>query len=402
MKKEKFTAPAALVTALLTILLFRSLYNLGMNQTVHLDHVTVGYVCEGDEATPYSENFLQSVDTLKTEYGDSITIIVKDNVPAEDAKQAVDELIKAKCNIIFSNSTDYGETVKSTAQANPDIQFCQAACSNSKDEPAVSNYHTFMGEIYEGWYISGQVAGLKLNEMVSEGVLTGDKLVGFVGAFPCEEVISAYTAFLLGVRSECPDALMHVRYTGAWSDYNKEYEAAQALIGEGCSIIAQNSDTIAPAIACEEAYGRRPVYHISYNKDMLNIAPAAALTGTRIDWSAYITEAVEAVFESKRIEDVVKGNVHGNDVGGGFRHAWIKILELNQTTAPEGSEEAIFGTIEDFKHGKCHVFLGDYVGINPDDPSDTWDLNKEYIENKESSYPTFHYVLKDVVIVDGE
>ena len=56
-------------------------------------------------------------------------------------------------------------------------------------------------------------------------------------------------------------------------------------------------------------------------------------------------------------------------------------------------------TIEDFKEGKVHVFKGNYTGVDPDDPSDTYDLSKEFKENAKSSAPTFHYVLKDVITV---
>ena len=55
-------------------------------------------------------------------------------------------------------------------------------------------------------------------------------VVGFVASFPTSEVISGYTAFLLGVRSVVPQAVMRVCYTQTWSSYAQEKSAAQQLI----------------------------------------------------------------------------------------------------------------------------------------------------------------------------
>ncbi|MBQ5347793.1 MAG: ATP phosphoribosyltransferase regulatory subunit, partial [Ruminococcus sp.] len=49
------------------------------------------------------------------------------------------------------------------------------------------------------------------------------------------------------------------------------------------------------------------------------------------------------------------------------------------------SEAVLNETITEFEENRCHVFLGDYLGVDPDDPSDTYDLNNEYIENKNYS-----------------
>ena len=45
------------------------------------------------------------------------------------------------------------------------------------------------------------------------------------------------------------------------------------------------------------------------------------------------------------------------------------------------------------------VFRGKYTGVNPDDPTDTVDLQEAYIENADTSYPLFHYMLNDIITV---
>ena len=53
-----------------------------------------------------------------------------------------------------------------------------------------------MGHIYEGRYVCGVIAGLKLKELINDGVIAADQAkVGYVAPFPYAEVISGYTAF---------------------------------------------------------------------------------------------------------------------------------------------------------------------------------------------------------------
>ena len=118
------------------------------------------------------------------------------------------------------------------------------------------------------------------------------------------------------------------------------------------------------------------------------------------DWSMYVIAVVEAVLENKRIESHVSARIFGNDSCAGFEEGWVKMLDLNKAIAPKGAEELITETVEQIKDGKIHVFKGDYLGVNPDDPSDTWDLNTEYPENEKASAPSFHYILKDVITVE--
>ena len=291
--------------------------------------------------------------------------------------------------------------MKTYAEAYPDIQFCQATCANANTDPVLSNYHTFMGAIYQGRYISGVVAGMKLAELIDDGRINADEAkVGYVGAYPYAEVISGYTAFFLGVRSVVPEATMTVRYTNTWDDYILEKKCAKDLINEGCIILSQHSDTTGPAVACEETDKDREVYIASYNQSMADVAPTTYLTGCKINWIPYMCEAVDAVVNERDIEQTVNGNVNGRDIGAGFDEGWVEMLELNEVVAADGTAEKVDELVEGFQSGNIHVFQGNYTGVNPDDPDDTYDLNNEYIENKNCSAPTFAYILKDVIVVE--
>ena len=363
--------------------------------------IKAGFIYVGDSSTGYTNNFVKVQTAIEKKYDGRVETIPKFNVPEDEIEGALKELVTEGCDLIFTTSYGYGEKTKEYAELYPEIQFCQATCDNANKEPYLSNYHTFMGSIYQGKYISGVVAGMKLKELIEDGKITAEQAkAGYVGAFPYAEVISGYTAFFLGIRSVVPEAVMTVKYTNTWDNYHLEKECAKELIDEGCVIISQHSDTAGPAVACEETDRSQEVYYVSYNESMSDVAPTTYLGGSKINWEPYMMQAVEAVLSDKEIEKCVKGNINGRDVGAGFENDWVQMLDINEFVAADGTKERVEELIHAFEQNRIKVFQGEYTGVNPDDPSDVIDLREGYEENTTSSAPTFHYILQDVITVE--
>ena len=389
---------ATALTCLVVMAVFIGCFRL-LNLSGGKDHLKIGFIYDNDESTPYTYNFSLAKDAVEKKYGDRVEILTRSNVLDDEMEEPLRELADESCDIIFLNG--YSEKVMALASEYPDTQFCQTSYMDMSGLTPPENYHTFKGEAYQGRYVSGIAAGMKIRQMISEGSLSENQAkVGFVAAFPTSEVISGYTAFLLGIRSVVPTAEMRVCYTGTWSSYAQEKDAAEKLIGEGCVIISQHTDTIGPAIACEEASQNRGVYFVGFNQSMSEVAPGSSLVTARICWEPYVLAAVEAVLTGRKIESVVSGNIHGTDVSAGFEKGWVEMVDLNLQVAAPGTQEAMDDAIGQFRRGSVDfVFRGDYTGVNPDDPSDTCDLHTAYIENENTSYPLFHYLLSDIITV---
>ena len=396
MKRIVLTTLAASLAVILVFVLVHSLLAGAPMQ----EALKVGFVFENDESAPYTYNFSLAVNALQQTFGDRVEVYSCNNVVEADTGEMLAELERRGCRILFVNN--YSEQVIAFAAVHPNVQLCQVAYRNNAGQSLPENYHTFNGKIYQGRYVSGIAAGMKLREMIDGHTIDADEaLVGYVAAFPTPEVISGYTAFLMGVRSVAPEATMRVRYTNTWYSYNLEKTCAAKLIDEGCIIISQHTDTIGPAIACEKATEKKKVYHVGYNQSMIDVAPTTSLVSTRVNWVPYITGAVGAVLNGDAIERSVSGDVHGNDICAGFERDWVQILDLNKYIAAYGTEERMNRAIEAFRRGGIDVFRGDYTGVDPDDPADTCDLRQGFTENADSSSPSFHYILDDVIIVEN-
>jgi len=387
-----------IVAALLVLAIIGAAYYGRGGEAGH-QTLKVGFIYDTDESTPYTYNFSLAKRAVEKQMSDQVEVYVRSNVSERETLEPVQELVRAGCHIIFTNN--YSDQFLEAARMHPDVQFCQTSYNAGVHEDCPDNYHTFNATIYQGRYVTGLAAGLKLRDMIDQGLIAKDAaLVGYVGAFPSVEVVSGYTAFLMGVRAAAPEAVMHVRYTGSWSSYSKEKAAAKALIDEGCVVIAQHVDTIGPAMACEEYVGTKRVYHVGYNQSMMDIAPSTSLISTRVNWAPYVVGAVEAVLEGKAIERCVKGSVRGNDITAGLDQGWVEVMELNNQLAAYGTQEKLNKAIEGLKKGTIEVFKGNYTGVNAADPGDTVDLSLGYRENESTSWPTFGYVLDDVIVID--
>ena len=355
----------------------------------------VGFICESDESGPYTYNFTLAESALEEIYGSQIEVYVKRNILDSDIEVPVQELAQKGCSLLFYNG--HSLKYKDLALEYPEIEFCQVSCFDTTGRTFQQNYHSFNGLAYQGRYVSGIAAGCKLQSMISNGEISAENaLVGFIASYETPEIISGFTAFLLGVRSVVPEARMKVMYTDSWSSFQREKECAGQLIREGCIAISHHTDSIAAAVVCEEAASSK-VFFVGYNDSMLDVAPTTALVSTRINWLPYITEAVEAVMESKPIEKTVDAKANGTDMSAGFEKGWVEMMELNSRVAAPGTQKKMDEAVRALKKNLIQVFKGDYIGTDPVDPDDTIDLNGGYIENEYSSLPTFHYILNDII-----
>lgn len=392
------------LTALITVLVMLAIAFLQyqyIGKKVVEDNIKVGFIYEGDASTPYSANFIATQEELQKYFGSKITTYVYNNVPEDDCEFAFQGLVSKNCDLIFSTSYGYEGVARKMAEKHSWVEICQATGDNANVEPTLSNYHTYMGNISEGRYITGMVAGMKLKELIDCGKMTPEQAkIGYVGAMENPEVISGYTAFLLGIRQYVPEATMTVIYTNAWNDFALEKKCAEQLIEEGCVVIGQHSDTTGPAMACERAAKEKIVYHVGYNQSMTNIAPSTSLVSCRINWTPYEKQVIQAVLNNDIIEKNVKAVRHGNDCGAGFDEGWIQVLDLNEIIAAADTKEMIEDAVESFSQGSIEVFKGNYTGTNPKDSADKIDLAKGFRENSEMSAPSFRYVLDGIITIE--
>ncbi len=310
--------------------------------------IKVGFIFVGDENEGYTAAHYEGAKEMQEALGlTDDQIIIKWNIPEDETcYDAAVDLADQGCNIIFGNSFNFESYMIMAATEYPDVQFChttgyQAALSG------LANMHNAFTAVYESRYVSGIVAGMKLNQMIEDGTITAETAkIGYVGAYPYAEVISGFTSFFLGARSVCPSATMDVTYTNSWASFDLEKEAAEALIADGCVLISQHADTTGAATACEAA----GVPIVGYNVSMIATAPTCALTSAAISWGPYYTYAVNCVITGEPImTDWCQGYVDGA----------VSITELNEAAVAPGTAEKVAEVEAAIKEGTLKVFATD-------------------------------------------
>ena len=302
----------------------------------------VGFIMLHDENSTYDLNFInaakEACETLGVEY----TIVT--NVPeGQECYDKAAELADAGCNIIFADSFGHEDYMIQAAKDFPDVQFCHSTGTKAHTE-GLANYHNAFASIYEGRYLAGIAAGMKLNEMIANGEFTADEAkIGYVGAFTYAEVISGYTSFFLGARSVCPSATMEVTFTGSWYDETAEKEGAEKLIQNGCVLISQHADSMGAPTACEKA----GVPNVSYNGSTVSVGPNTYIISSRIDWAPYYVYAIQAVIDGKSIDA---------DWTGTLATKSVVLSDLNTNVAADGTQAAIDEAMKKLESGELHVF----------------------------------------------
>ena len=361
----------------------------------------VGFITLHDENSTYDLNFInaakEACETLGVEY----TLIT--NVPeGQECYDKAAELADAGCNIIFADSFGHEDYMIQAAKEFPNVQFCHSTGTKAHTE-GLSNYHNAFASIYEGRYLAGVAAGMKLNEMIENGEFTADEAkMGYVGAFTYAEVISGYTSFFLGARSVCPTVTMEVTFTGSWYDETAEKEGAQKLIQNGCKLISQHADSMGAPTACETA----GVPNVSYNGSTASVGPNTYIISSRIDWAPYYIYAIKACMNGEAID---------TDWTGTLATGSVVLSELNEKVAAAGTQEALDQVKAELEAGTRHVFdittftvegkqLDSYmadVDTDPDYTPDTEAIKDGYFaESSDRSAPYFNLYIDGITLLD--
>ena len=371
------------------------------NNAEELAKIKVGFIFLHDEQSTYDLNFLNAAKDACESFG--VPYVTKDNIPeGQECYEAAMDLVDEGCTHIFADSFGHEDYMIQAAKECPDVQFCHATGTKSHTE-GLANYHNAFATIYEGRYLAGVAAGMKLKEMIDNGEITADQAkMGYVGAYTYAEVISGYTSFYLGAKSIVPEVTMEVTFTGSWYDMALETEGAQKLIDDGCVLISQHADSLGAPSACEAA----GVPNVSYNGSTIDAGPNTFIVSSRINWVPYM---------QVMIGRIAKGETINADWTGNLENGAVELTELNDKVAAEGTAEKIEEVKAELIAGTRHVFdtstftvdgkvLESYMADLNTDPNyegDTEVVSDGYFHESEyRSAPYFDVQIDGITLLD--
>ena len=396
---KKFTRILAIVLALATIFSFAACSSKDGGEK----KMKVGFIFLHDENSTYDKNFITAAEEACKELG--VEMVKKTGIGETQAcYDAAADLADQGCSIVFADSFGHESFMIQAAEKYPDVQFCHATGTQAHTK-GLKNFHNAFASIYEGRYLAGIAAGMKLNAMIKEGKFEAkDAKIGYVGAFPYAEVISGYTAFYLGAKSVCPDVVMDVTFTGEWYDVNLEKQAAEKLINiQKCDLISQHADSMGAPGACEAA----DVPNVSYNGSTEVACPNTFIVSSRIDWQPYFELIIRAVRDGKetipvdytgtlatgsvaltavgKIEAVANTQAKLDEVKAKLESGEIKVFDTNNFTVGGKKLTTYLADVDD---------MGDYK-------ADTEAIKDGYFHESEyRSAPYFNVEIDGITLLD--
>ena len=311
--------------------------------------IKVGLICIGDENDQgYTYNFIRGKEAATEALaakGINVDWVVKYNIGEDSTcEDANIELAEEGCELIFNNSYGFEPFMLKVAPDYPEIQF--VGCTNQGSwNDGLENTHNAFANIYEGRYLAGVVAGMKLQQLIDEGTIKPEEaVIGYVGAFSFAEVISGMTSYFLGARSVCPSVTMKVQFVGSWSDATEESNAASALCDLGCKLISQHSDNTTPATMAQS----KGAFHTGYNNDMTGVAPDCLhhRLPHRLDALLRLCHRDLSPTARPSIRTYCKGYADGS----------VVLTELNEAIAAPGTAEKLAEVEAGLADGSIKVF----------------------------------------------
>ena len=309
------------------------------------EDIKLGIITLHDEQSTYDKNFIDSAKQAAANLGlaEDQVIIVSGIPESDECRQKALDLVDEGCNIIFADSFGHEDFMIEAAKEYPEVTFAHATGTKAHTEN-LANFHNAFASIYEGRYLAGVAAGMKLNEIKAAGNLKGEvPMIGYVGAFTYAEVISGYTSFYLGAKSVCPDVIMKVQFTGSWYDEIGEKAAAEALINMGSDLISQHADSMGAPTACESA----GIPNISYNGSTVDACPNTFIVASKIDWAPYFEYLVNQTIAGEEIK---------TDWTGTIETGSVVLTDVNEAAAAEGTVAKIEEVKAELLAGTRKVF----------------------------------------------
>ena len=351
------------------------------------DAFKIGVILLHDEKSTYDLNFINGVKTAVEELkkdGKNVEIVFKKNIPESNkCYEAASELVDDGCTLIFADSFGHEDFMIDAAKKHKNVQFCHATGTKAHTTTDAPNFHNAFASIYEGRYLAGVAAGLKLNEMIADGKFKAEEAkIGYVGAYTYAEVISGYTSFYLGAKSVCPTVTMDVQFTGSWYDETAEKNTALALINGGCKLISGHADSMGAPTACEE----KGVPNIAYNGSTVAQCPNTFIVSSRIDWAPYFKYICEQAIAGKTID---------TDWTGTLKTGSVALTDINEKVAAKDTAAKLKDVRAKLESGELNVFdTNNFTVEGKKVESFKVEETNEVIENgifKESSFRSAPY-----------
>ena len=376
------------------------------DKVVTMDNIKIGMICLHDENSTYDKNFIDAMNEAAAALGlrEDQVIIVTGIPESDECYQKACELADEGCDIIFANSFGHEDYMIKAAKKYPNVLFAHATGTKAHTEN-LPNFVNAFASIYEGRYMAGVAAGLKLNEMIANGDITADQAkMGYVGAFTYAEVMSGYTSFYLGAKSVCPTVTMDVTFTGSWYDETAENNAAKSLIAGGCVLISQHADSMGAPNACEE----EGVPNVSYNGSTAAACPNTFIVSSRINWAPYYTYLVNSL---------VNGTEVAKDWTGTIATGSVVLTAIGPNAPAAGTQAKLDEVKAGLQNGTINVFdtanwtvdgqtLTSYLADVDSDAAYAKDTeaieNGVFFESKHRSAPYFDVEIDGINLLDRD
>ncbi len=226
----------------------------------------------------------QAVAALQKSTGRQVTVQYVYSVSYGDIQATLSQYASQRYDLLIAGDVPYEQATYTVASQFPNTQFLGYAGFSG---PFTKNVGSISWDVWEGYFLSGYVAGLT----------TKSNVIGFVTAFSFSQSNQAINAFLAGARQVNPQIRIVYSFTQDWHDPVKGRQATSALISAGADVIAGMGNGMTDGVA--KAAQDSGVKAVGYLYDENSIAPSTVITSVLWNTTGYFLTGIGAAMNGQ-------------------------------------------------------------------------------------------------------
>lgn len=244
-----------------------------------ISQLRVGIVLPGDASDrAFSQSMVDGAAVLLDTGGISDMAIVE-NVSSAEAGQEIRNFADEGYDLVVAHSSVYETTVFSVAAGYPEVTFAVAGTTNPVP---LDNVYTYTAAAEEGGYVLGALSAM----------LSPSGVVGVVG--PSEVGVSKryVDGFRQGASDERADLVIHVAYTGSFTDADAFAAATARHLEQGADVITGHGSNLDVAVSTA---ADRQAEWLGSQVDQSPVAPRSVVASQVYHWDVVLGQIVTDV-----------------------------------------------------------------------------------------------------------
>jgi len=230
----------------------------------------------------FTQSMYAALQQLKAKYHFTLSVSENQFVVA-DAANIIRQYAAEGYNLVIAHGSQYGGTIQQLAPKFPKVSFAWGTAGSTF---GLKNVYAYQANSNEGGYVQGYMATL----------LSKSKVLGVIGPIAVGDAKLYVDGFKAGALAASPKVVVHVSYTGSFSDPSLMSKQAKVYVAEKADVLTGSSQSVVGAITVCKA---NHVAWFGTQWSQASLAPTEVVSSQVYNWTGILGQIVTRIKAGK-------------------------------------------------------------------------------------------------------